>query len=250
MQPIIPVYKRMIQWHDALVTLAKNGLSSTEDMNSFWGDEHEAVLRDLIAGRFHEVIDYIRVMYSLPKESGVLYTDLFQPIMYKIGEHWEKGRITVAHEHLASSVLSRVLAAIHHVPTPLEKKRKTAVVSAGVNEFHQIGARMVADLLELDGWNVQFYGADLPNEMLMSAIEEHNPVFIALSVTMMFNVDQVVKAVTHIQERFGEEAPFIMVGGRIINEHPELKDVIGADAYPVTAVESVDVAAGWRREKR
>jgi methanogenic corrinoid protein MtbC1 len=51
---------------------------------------------------------------SFLNESGItvlgLWRDLIQPAMYRIGDLWEAGKVTVAQEHLASVIVADLLA--------------------------------------------------------------------------------------------------------------------------------------------
>jgi methanogenic corrinoid protein MtbC1 len=44
---------------------------------------------------------------------------------------------------------------------PSQAKGK-AVITAAPNEFYEIGAWMISDILEFDGWEVRYLGANTP----------------------------------------------------------------------------------------
>jgi MerR family transcriptional regulator, light-induced transcriptional regulator len=118
-----------------------------------------------------------------------IYVDLLQRSLYRIGELWEHNRVSVATEHLATAITERILAAIY--PSLLGKTAphgRTAILCCSANEYHQIGARMVADLIESTGWNVSFLGANTPIDDLLVMIDERSPEFVGLSVSLYFNM--------------------------------------------------------------
>jgi hypothetical protein len=45
-----------------------------------------------------------------------------------------------------------------------------AIVTGVAGELHQIGANMVADVLENAGWNVEFLGTDAPHTGIVDAV--------------------------------------------------------------------------------
>ncbi len=144
-----------------------------------------------------------------------LYTGLFRPSLYRVGELWEANRISVATEHLATAITERLLALAY--PALLAEARpagRRAVVSCGVNEFHQIGARMVADLLESRGFDVAFLGASTPAESLLSLVDERKPEFVALSVSIFFNL-----------------APLDRLLAALGAEFPRLPVIVGGQAF-------------------
>ncbi len=104
---------------------------------------------------------------------------------------------------------------------------------------------MVADILEDGGWDVRYLGADIPETELLKLIDEVKPAFIALSITMAFNVEKVVSIIKAIRSSEQNNNLKIMVGGIVINEEAELKHLLNADAYPYNAQESLEIANKW-----
>ena len=127
-----------------------------------------------------------------------LYEDLFAPSLHEVGRLWETNQISVAKEHLATAVTERLMAQVaprifagHHVD-------RSAVVCCTTNEIHQVGGRMVADILELSRWHAYFLGANTPIEDLLALIEEKNPDLLALSVALpsnLVNLEEAIEAV-------------------------------------------------------
>jgi len=247
--PIIQVYNKMLTWHEDI-----GKLSQREDFlkivpDVLWTDNHQSVLKDLLLGKHKAVLDIILDLYMLPEDTDKVYLELIQPVMYMIGKHWEEGRISVAQEHIAASAVSRVMAHIHMQFDTADHLKGDVVVSTGANEFHQIGARMVSDLMENAGWNVRFLGADIPKDSLGEMLDQINPFIVALSVTMDYNVDKVREMVRYIKSKDRWSGIKIMIGGLAINNDPSLHHQLGADAYPANAIESLAIAETWRLEQ-
>jgi MerR family transcriptional regulator, light-induced transcriptional regulator len=118
-----------------------------------------------------------------------IYTELLQKSLYRVGELWETNHISVGVEHLATAITERMLAGIY--PTLLSGAKangRKAIISCSVNEYHQIGARMVADIMETHGWDVCFLGANTPADGMLQMIEERPPEILGLSVSIYFNM--------------------------------------------------------------
>lgn len=243
--PIIKIYKQMLKWHDIFAEICTNEAVMQFLMDTEWSILHEELMENLLRGEHKPVIRLLEDHFDLENDCAKVYVDVFQPIMYKVGELWEKSKISVAHEHLAASTLTRVMATMHLDHEPKTCFKGDVIISTSTNEFHQLGARMVADLLENDGWCVRFLGADLPLESISPLLDQINPAFIVLSATMAYNVDRVVEIVKFIRSKEKWKKTKIMVGGIAVNNNPMLQEVIGADAYPVNAIESVSVANRW-----
>lgn len=141
-----------------------------------------------------------------------IYENLLRPVLYQIGDLWEQNKISVATEHLASAIVESLLNEIYlnlEVASTTEKK---AVIACLENEHHQIGARMVADIFELQGWNVLFLGANTPVKDLLKYISDTGPHLICISVSIYFHLPVLHSTITEIRDEF-PELP-ILVGGQ------------------------------------
>jgi methanogenic corrinoid protein MtbC1 len=144
---------------------------------------------------------------------ATLYTDLFQRSLYRVGELWETNRISVAVEHLATAITERLLAGVYpRVLSMRQPARHKAVVSCGVNEYHQVGARMVADVMELNGWDAWFLGASTPVKDLLSLIDEKKPDLVGLSLSMYFNLGPLKDLIQTLKAHYRQLD--ILIGGQ------------------------------------
>jgi MerR family transcriptional regulator, light-induced transcriptional regulator len=172
-----------------------------------------------------------------------LYQRVIAPAMHEIGELWAKGALTVADEHLATSLTHRVLAALR---PPIRLKadateagagpvRGRVVLAAVEGEQHALGLRMAADVLEEVGYEVIYLGADVPTDALLQAIASFSPDRLALSATM-----------PELAPRLEE------VAATVRGAHPELEVLVGGQAASPriaggTLVEDLEVLpAAWR----
>lgn len=141
-----------------------------------------------------------------------LYINLFQRSLYEVGELWENNRITVATEHLATSITSNLMTLAYPLIFNTDKIGKKAIVTAITNEYHQIGARMVADLMELQGWDTFFLGSNTPLKDLEEMIREKEPDYLALSVAIYFNMSKLEEILQRINQKFPDLQ--IIIGGQ------------------------------------
>lgn len=160
-----------------------------------------------------------------------LYVEVFQGALYEIGRLWESNAITVAEEHMCAAIMQYVLAQVYLELPLVQTRRGRAVITGVQGELHQLGATMVADLLEQDGWDVRFLGTNMPHEGILKAIQEHDPDVLGISATMVFNVPQVVRLVKEVRERFPGRRPRIVLGGGAFRFAPQAWEEIGADGF-------------------
>lgn len=158
-----------------------------------------------------------------------VYLNLLQTTLYETGRLWESNRISVAQEHMLTAIIQSVMVQLYdRIELPAVPRGRLIV--AGVRgELHQVGAHMIADVLECNGWDVRFLGTDMPNDGILRAIEEHDAVMLGVSATMLFNVPHVVRLVDDVRRAFPREAVRIIGGGAAFRAAPSLADDLGID---------------------
>lgn len=132
-----------------------------------------------------------------------IYTDLFQPALYQIGHLWEYNRISVATEHMATSITEGLMNSLYAdiAPSRTRTARK-AVITSVEGELHQVGAKMVADVFEMEGWDALYLGANTPTGELIRFCTDVSPSAIALSLSVYFHMPNLEKMLTEIRARF------------------------------------------------
>jgi MerR family transcriptional regulator, light-induced transcriptional regulator len=167
----------------------------------------------LLKGDTQQCSKIVTLLLEENIETTSLYTDLFQRALYRIGELWEMNRISVAVEHLATAITERMLAKVY--PTILldvKQNNRKALISCAVNEYHQVGARMVADIMETQGWDVSFLGANTPTDDLVQLIQESTPELLGLSLSIYSNIALLHKMIQVIRASYPQLD--IFVGGQ------------------------------------
>ncbi len=107
--------------------------------------------------------------------------EVLAPALWRIGDEWAEGRIGVATEHRASSIVERILGDNH--PTPRGRRRGTAVVAALAGDRHSLPTLMAAVALREDNWHVHHLGADVPVDELIDFCAEQGVDLAAITVT-------------------------------------------------------------------
>ncbi len=141
-----------------------------------------------------------------------VYTQLFQHSLYQVGEYWEMNKISVATEHMATAITENLMIRLQPQLFTTERTGKKAVIACVANEYHQVGAKMIADIFEMNGWDGYFIGANTPISELIRFLESHHPDLIGLSLSIYFNLPELKSTVAHIRQRFPNMP--ILVGGQ------------------------------------
>jgi len=119
-----------------------------------------------------------------------VYEEILKRSLYTIGELWEANKISVATEHLASSLVETIINEFYPLVITQEKTHKSVVLACIEKETHQIGIRMVNDIFELHGWQTHFLGANTPKNDILLYTQKVKPHLVALSLSLYSHLNQ------------------------------------------------------------
>lgn len=170
------------------------------------------ILNPLLAGDHRTSSEIVSEMMNKSIALKEIYEEILKPALYKIGELWEENKISVATEHLASAIVESLLNEIYLKQNPSKKSEKTAIVTCLENEYHQIGARMVSDIFELNGWKVFFLGANTPKNDLLNYIRMVKPQIVAISLSIYFHLPTLESTLDRIRSEFPQLS--VLIGGQ------------------------------------
>lgn len=182
-------------------------------------------------------LEAVRLGMSVPD----VYLEILQPVQHEIGRMWERNEVTVAKEHMATAITQYVVASLYpHLEIP-DVSRGNAIVTGVRGELHQLGANMVSDVLEADGWNARFLGTQLPHASVLEAIAEHEPRLVGISATVLSSLQAVAELIDETRAGFGSDVR-ILVGGGAFRANPDSWKSVGADGYGRDLRDAVRVA--------
>ncbi|WP_405901404.1 cobalamin-dependent protein [Streptomyces sp. NBC_00727] len=163
---------------------------------------------------------------GMPAESVLL--DLIAPVQARVGTEWAANRLTVAQEHAASAIVERVITALAHHPAARTKPRLGKVAVACVEqEWHSLPARLLAEVLTLRGWEVDFLGAQVPTPHLVSHLHHTGADVVALSSSIPTRLPVAHAAITACQS---VGVP-VLAGGAAFGPDGRFARMLGTNAW-------------------
>lgn len=147
---------------------------------------------------------------------SVIYTEIISPANIEIGNLWHSGLITVAREHMSTQISLRTIDKVADVATTSSNNGLSIIVTSVQGDFHCVGAKMLANLLSIDGWNVYYLGYDTPVNEVAALAEESRVDAVALSVTLIKNIPNARACIKKIEGL--EYPPVILIGGAAISD--------------------------------
>ncbi len=194
----------------------------------------------LLMGAEDDAERVVREAIDAGMPEGVISGEVIGPAMRIVGDLWESGAITVADEHLATQISTRVLM-LQREAFRAERRRSDApVLLVGMpGEQHVLGLQMAASIFVHAGYGVVLLGGDVPLSALSSAVERHQPSVVGLTATMPGAGAQLRAAVEAI--RGTGLSPGVIAGGAAV---PASLSAIAGVAVCVRVGDAVELADG------
>ncbi|AEN87760.1 MerR family transcriptional regulator [Priestia megaterium] len=188
-------------------------------------DELLTMLLSFEEGKAQDLINHAFSLYSVEK----VVIDILGSLLVTVGDMWEKGRITSAHEHYTTQVLKTRISMIFY-SLPSNGLLPKAIAVCGPNETHEVGLLVFTLFLRRKGFEVIYLGSSIEDKDVELIVKEVDPTFLFMSCTMMENAEktlnltnQMIKKFPHLKvglggyvfdgldsKRKGEAQPFIL----------------------------------------
>lgn len=139
-----------------------------------------ALCRDLTAELDEEQLELQLRRALMAFGVDVFLEGVIVPLLAEIGEGWSRGELTPAHEHMASTVVRRVLEwVIRSAETGTDAPLLVLTTPSG--ELHELGALLAATVAALEGWRIRYLGPNLPAADLAHAVQQADARAVAVS---------------------------------------------------------------------
>ena len=148
------------------------------------------------------------------------------PALQKVGEEWHKGNLSIAQEHAATQVATRIVSRLSAQISRRGVSKGTVVIGTPASELHTLPVMIAADLIRSEGFEVLDLGSNLPPQSFAEIVaSQQRLVAVGVSVTAPGQAEAIGETVKAIRQQV--EVP-ILLGGAAIDgdEHAKL---LGAD---------------------
>ena len=215
--------------------------SETNDLIIDFSEYQSGYLDAMKLGSGREADKVVQQALDTNIRVNQVYLDIFQSTAYEIGRLWQRNEFSVAQEHLATAIIERQMGDLHSLFKPIKQKQKTLVIGCVDKEFHRLGARMVADFFEQDGWIVYYLGAAVPSKTFIAMAREMKADLIGLASQLIFRLPAITEFVLELDHSGLGGIP-VMVGGLAFVQQPELYKTLGVQFSGSDAAEAVRLA--------
>ena len=170
-----------------------------------------------------------------------IYLSVLAPAQVKLGDLWHAGKINIAQEHLATSITMQLMDLQRQAMKPRNPIGLRAVVTPVEGDMHFIGARMFADLLIMDGWDVDFFWNPAPADDLVEYVQQRRVHLLALASTVPEQLPNVVSVCDQLRS-VEPPRPKTLLGGAALNTTGVDIHSLGVDAIANDLGEAVKQA--------
>ena len=226
-------------------------------------DLFKQYLEHLFAGKRCEA----RELVLAAQDRGIHASKLLRLIIWRAMEQVEalyrNDRISRIMEHMATRINRMIADQLHGLLARKPKSGKRMVVVCGEGEAEELGAQIMADLFEAQGWTVWLLGSGVPNDEILEFIGKAKPDILSIYGTKPEGVPGVRKLIALIREVGVCEEMQVLVSGGVFNRADGLAEEVKADLFAKDVKEAMktvddhpvripkpDVPEPGRRRKR
>jgi excisionase family DNA binding protein len=147
-------------------------------------------------GGAYEICESAMTAWASPVD---IYVDVLVPSLRSIGLRWADGELSVADEHRAAAVASRIIGRLGPRFVHPGRRRGTVVVGAPAGDRHAIPVAVVSDLLRHRGYAVIDLGADTPPGAFVEAARSADRLgAVAVGSTLRGNAASITATVSEV----------------------------------------------------
>ncbi|MGN6800065.1 MAG: MerR family transcriptional regulator [Gaiellaceae bacterium] len=163
-------------------------------------------------GAANSAFDELLARFSL----DTVLRDVVVPYLHELGEEWERGDVSIAQEHFASTLLrGRLLGLARGWGQGIGQ---TAVLACAPGEHHDLGLLAFGLALRTRGWRIVYLGTDTPISSVADAARSCDPSFVVVSAVDIGTIQR------HLDEleRLAREFRLCLGGAGAASGHAEI----------------------------
>lgn len=202
-----------------------------------------AYLTALLRGSRRDALQLVTGALDQGASLRDVYRHVFEPVQQEIGRLWQLNQVTVAQEHFCTAATQHIMTQLYARVFAGERTDRRAMAMCVGGELHEVGLRIITDLLELEGWQTWYLGASVPPAAAVQLCVEQKTDVLLVSATLPPHIAGVAEVVRLFKGRRELDRARVIVGGRAFRSTPELWRRIGADGYASNADECLALLA-------
>lgn len=197
-----------------------------------------------VTGEAPALLDFVDSRLENGNSVETIYIELLAPAARKLGEYWEDDSEDFVGVTMGLWRIQEILRELTLRIPPKSRPghgQRSALFSTMPGEQHSFGTLMVAECFERAGWDIDVLIEPTQSELTQKCAKRHYDL-VGLTVSNDCSTASLSSVVSTVKAVSGNPHVRVMIGGRVINEQPELVDECGADATAIDAISAVTLA--------
>ena len=173
-----------------------------------------------------------------------IYVDLLIPAARRLGDYWNEDRISFTDVTIGLGRLQQVVRTLSwQVPPHGDEHHgvQSALFVSCTGEQHTFGLFVIEDFFRRAGWRTWIETAAQDGDTHETVAHQWFDL-VGLSANRETQGDEVKATIAAVRKASKNPDLFILVGGRLFEQHPELVSAVGADATAVSGADALLIA--------
>jgi MerR family transcriptional regulator, light-induced transcriptional regulator len=204
----------------------------------------EEFTRLCISDDAHCLLDFVEPRLNAGNSVETIYIDLLAPAARRLGQYWEADSEDFVSVTMGLWRIQEVLRELTlRVPPSAHAGNgmRSALFTPMPGEQHSFGTLMVAEFFERAGWHVDVLIEPTQSELTTKCAQRRYDL-VGLTVSCDSTSGALSGLVASVRAVSNNPDVKVLVGGRVINEQPDLAADCGADGTAVDAPSAVALA--------
>ncbi len=180
----------------------------------------------VVGGDEHRAAQVVADAIAAGTDPETVLLDVIAVVQRRIGREWAANHVGVAQEHAATAINDRLVSVATGVPAPPPRHRRVTVACVD-GEWHALPARLLAEVLRLRGFRVDYLGAQVPAPHLVTHLHRTHPDVVALSSSLATRLPAAHATITACH---ASGTP-VIAGGAAFGVDGRYARLLGADAW-------------------
>jgi methanogenic corrinoid protein MtbC1 len=186
-------------------------------------------LSSLLEGDKKACRDIIKKLLKDDVDIKEIYNNIIKKSMARVGQLWDKCRISIAEEHIATEITKEMLTIINNSRADGFEVNKSIIITCVQKEYHELGPKLITDFFEFKGWDSTFVGANMPPKDFVKLVNDKKPDLVGISNNFYMNVTKLFELLDLLKTQ--NPAQQIIIGGQgpancyvdVIAKYPDVR---------------------------
>lgn len=204
----------------------------------------EAFARMVVSRDSESLVGFVGNLLQAGVSLDSIYMELLVPAARRLGDYWEEDSVSFTDVTVGLGRLQQVMRAIAwKAPEASDRAglARSAFFAPGPGEQHVFGLYIVEDFFRRAGWST-WVETSSATAGLVDTVQGHWFDVFGMTVSSDDRVDDVASNIRSVRAASRNPNLFVLVGGLLLIERPELVADLGADATAGTGGEALLVA--------